>query len=260
VIKYFFLILLFIFSLWSNAHAAVRTSTIEYLQGKTELEGFLVYDDSHSGRLPGILIMHDWWGIGQFEKQRAEQLAQAGFVVFVADLYGKGVHPQNENQAIQQSTFKSDDIQLLRDRAKAGLDQLKLSRFVNPDKISAIGYSFGGGAALELARTGADLKGVVIYYARFNTQNTDDDRNIKGKVLLLQGAADPFIPSRQLLAFKDELEKAKVDYRMVIYGSGVKHNFANPFDKPSKGAEYNAEADKYSSDEVKLFLQEILAE
>ncbi|MGE5307747.1 MAG: dienelactone hydrolase family protein, partial [Deltaproteobacteria bacterium] len=134
----YFLTFLFFFSCLQSSQAAVKTSAVEYSHEKTELEGYLAYDDSLSGPRPGILLMHDWWGIGQFEKQRAEQLAQAGFVVFVADLYGKGTHPKNETEAIRKEATGRDHIQSLRDRANAGLEQLKLSPLVNPKKISAV--------------------------------------------------------------------------------------------------------------------------
>lgn len=236
----------------------LRTEVIEYKHGQTALEGYLAYDDSFSGTRPGVLVVHEWTGIGAYVKMRTEQLAKLGYVAFAIDMYGKGIRPTNAEEAGKQAGIYRADRQLMRARAEAGLEVLQKHKLVDPQRIAAIGYCFGGGVALELARSGADLKGVVSFHGTLDTPNPGDAKNIKGKVLVLHGADDPFVTAEQVTAFQEEMRKAKVDWQMVIYGGAV-HSFTNPEsgNDPSKGVAYNAEADRRSWQAMRDFFDEI---
>lgn len=241
-----------------TATAAIQTKTIEYKQGDTTLEGVLVYDDAVKGKRPGILIVHQWMGLTDYEKKRAEMLAQLGYVAFCADIYGKGVRPQSVPEASAQSgKFKSDRA-LLRARVNAGLDEFKKSDLVDTKRIVAIGYCFGGTTVIELARSGADLAGVVSFHGGLDSPTPADGKNIKCKVLACHGADDPFVAAKDLTAFESEMRDNKVDWQLIQYGGAV-HSFTQPMagNDNSKGAAYNERADKRSWEDLKQFLAEM---
>lgn len=238
--------------------AAVKTETIEYKDGDTVLEGYLAYDDSIKIKMPAVLIVHEWTGIGLYVKKRAEQIAGLGYAAFAIDIYGKGIRPADANEAAKQAAIYRGDRQLMRRHALAGLEEVRKFPFVDAERIAAIGYCFGGGVVLEMARSGADLKGVVSFHGNLDTPHPEDANNIKAKVLVCHGADDPYIPWEQVTAFQDEMRKAKVDWRMIIYGNAV-HGFTNPENgsDPSKGAAYNKQADMRSWEAMKSFFTEI---
>lgn len=160
VVRHLLLIIpVFLFAM--NANAGIHTEIIEYKQGNTILEGYLAYDDSLKGPAPAVLIVHEWTGLGSYVKKRAEQIAGLGYVGFAIDIYGKGIRPKDAKEAAIQAGIYRSDRQLMRERAKAGLEEIKRHKIVDPGRIAVIGYCFGGGAALELARSGADISGVV---------------------------------------------------------------------------------------------------
>lgn len=243
---------------FKSADAELRTAAVEYRHGNAVLEGYIAYDASQKSKRPGVLIIHEWTGPGSYVKKRAEQIARLGYVAFAADIYGKGIRPANPKEASQQASIYRNDRNLMRQRAKAGLDELKNNPYVDTSRIAAIGYCFGGGTALELARSGADINGAVSFHGNLDTPEPIDARAIKAKILVLHGADDPNIPQEQVLAFQDEMRNAKVDWQMVFYGNAV-HSFTNPDagNDPSKGAAYNEFADKRSFETMKNFLEEI---
>jgi dienelactone hydrolase len=238
--------------------AAIQTKTIEYQQGDTMLEGFVAYDDAIKGARPGVLIIHQWLGLTDYEKHRAEMLAQLGYVAFCADIYGKGVRPQNPQEAGAQAGKFKNDRQLLRTRANAGLDALRQQPLVDPKRVAAIGYCFGGTAVLELARSGAEVAGVVSFHGGLDSPAPAAGKNIKGKVLVCHGADDPFEKSGDLAAFESELRDARVDWQLIQYGGAV-HSFTQPLagTDNSKGAAYNEKADKRSWEAMRQFFAEI---
>jgi dienelactone hydrolase len=238
--------------------AAIHTETVEYKQGDTTLEGFVAYDDAIPGKRPGVLIVHQWLGLTDYEKHRAEMLAQLGYVAFCADIYGKGVRPQNTQEAGAQAGKYKNDRQLLRARVNAGLDALRQQPLVDPKRMAAIGYCFGGTTVLELARSGADVAGVVSFHGGLDSPTPADGKNIKGKVLVCHGAEDPFTKPEDLAAFESEMRNAKVDWQLIKYGGAV-HSFTQPMagNDNSKGAAYNKKADKRSWEAMKQFLAEI---
>ena len=260
--KKFTLSLIMIFILPSiNAAAALRTETVEYKHGDTVLEGYLAYDDAVQDKRPGILVVHEWKGLGPNVQKRAEQLAQLGYVALAIDMYGKGIRPQTNEEAASEAGKYKSDRGLMRARANAGLEVLKSHPLTDVKRLAAIGYCFGGTTVLELARGGADLKGVVSFHGGLNTPNPDDAKNIKAKILVLHGANDPYVPPEEVNALQEEMRKAQVDWQMVFY-SGSVHSFTNPDagDDPSKGAAYNPSADRRSWEAMKEFFNEIFSQ
>jgi dienelactone hydrolase len=242
----------------TTASAEIRTKVVEYKEGNTTLEGFLAWDDAAKGRRPGVLVVHEWTGLGKNVKSRAEQLAKLGYVAFGADIYGKGVRPSTPEEAGKTAGIYRADRALTRARVKAALAQLLANGNVDPKRVAVIGYCFGGMVAQELARSGADLAGVVGFHSDLSNPNPDDDRNIKGKVLVLQGGDDPFVPLKEVEAFEARMRAAGVNWQVVQYGGAV-HSYTSPDagNDNSKGAAYNAQADQRSWEAMKAFFAEI---
>ena len=241
-----------------STQAKIVTKTIDYKQGDATLEGFLAYDDAISGPRPGVLVVHQWMGLTDYEKHRAEMLAQLGYVAFCADIYGKGIRPKDAREAGGQAGKYKSDRALLRARVNAGLDELLKQPQVDPNQVAAIGYCFGGTTVIELALSGANVKGVVSFHGGLDAPNPADAKNIKCKVLALAGADDPFQKPEDLAAFEQEMRNAKVDWQITFYGGAV-HSFTQPMagNDNSKGAAYNEKADKRSWQAMKDFFAEI---
>ena len=240
-----------------SVQAEIKTENVEYKQGDATLEGFHAYDDSIQGKRPGVLVVHQWKGLGAYEKERAQMLAKLGYNVFAVDIYGKGVRPQNPKEAGALAGKYKSDRKLLRERVQAGLDVLEKSPLTDPKKIAAIGYCFGGTTVLELARSSADISGVVSFHGGLSSPNPADAKNIKGKVLVLHGADDPNV-NPEVAGFQEEMRNAKVDWEMISYGNAV-HSFTdwNAGSDNSKGAAYNEKADKRSWEAMQQFFAEI---
>lgn len=240
------------------ARAELKTRMVVYKDGEVALEGYSVYDDSFQGKRPGVLVVHQWKGLTDYEKRRADMLAKLGYNVFAADIYGQGVRPTTDAEAGATAGKFKQNIPLLRSRAKAALEVLSSDELTDPKKIVAIGYCFGGTAALELARSGADLAGVVSFHGGLSTPNPGDARNIKGKVLALTGGDDPLVPPKEVEAFQKEMREAKVDWQVNIYGGAV-HAFTDwtVGNDNSKGVAYNEKADHRSWEAMKVFFAEV---
>jgi dienelactone hydrolase len=240
------------------ARAEVKTQLVEYKQGDTVLEGILAWDTNGPKARPGIVVVHDWLGVGPYVKMRAEQLAAMGYVAFAADIYGKGVRPKDGKEAgALAGQYRSGDRALLRARVAAGLEALRKQPGVDPAKVAAIGYCFGGSTVLELARMGADVKGIVSFHGGLKTDFPDASK-VKAKVLVLHGADDPYVPPAEVAAFEDEMRKGKVDWTLVKY-SGAVHAFTQPGagNDPSQGAAYDEKADRRSFQAMKAFFAEL---
>jgi dienelactone hydrolase len=241
-----------------SASAKIVTQSVEYKQGDTTLEGYLAYDDAVAGPRPGVLVVHQWLGLTDYEKHRTEMLAQLGYVAFCADIYGQGVRPKDTKEAGVEATKYKSNRPLLRARVNAGLDELKKNPRVDQARVAAIGYCFGGTTVLELARSGAALNGVVSFHGGLDSPTPADGKNIKCKVLVCHGADDPFESPADLAAFEKELRDANIDWRLIKYGGAV-HSFTQPMagNDNSKGAAYNERADKRSWQDMKSFFAEI---
>ncbi len=241
----------------SQAQAAIHTESVEYSQGGAKLIGYLAYDPALGGKRPGVLVVHEWWGLKSYPKMRAEQLAKMGYVAFAADIYGDGksVTTVPEAQALAGKFY--GDKNLLRQRVNAGLDILKKNKLVDPARIAAIGFCFGGSTVLELARSGADVKGVVCFHGGLATSAPDDSK-IKAKILVLNGGDDPNIPDKQVTDFKQEMKKAGADWQLVEFG-GTVHAYTNPAagNDPSKGMAYNEKSEKRAWTMMQDFFREL---
>lgn len=256
----FFSVLVFVIGMGCavKSEAGIHTETVEYMDGDTMLEGYLAYDDSIAGKRPGVMVVHEWWGLNDFIRGRAEALANLGYIAFAADIYGKGVRAKTAQEAGKLAGIYRSDRKLLRARANAGLQVLKKYPLTDTKKIAAIGYCFGGGTALEMARGGTDISGVVSFHGNLDNPNPADARNIKTKVLVFHGAEDPYVTPEQVKAFWDEMRKTDADWQINIY-SGAVHSFTNPDsgNDKSKGVAYNERAAARSWEAMKIFFAEI---
>lgn len=258
-IKYFVLLLALILPLTAvKSQQKIITEYVQYKDGDVLLEGYIAYDGTISGERPAVLVVHDWMGVGDFVKSKCEELAKLGYFAFAADIYGKENTPKSREDAGKQAGIYKQDRELMRKRVNLALEELKKNKLVIKDKIASIGYCFGGTVSLELARSGADIKGAVSFHGGLETPNLNDAKNIKSKVLALHGADDPFVPEEQILTFQKEMREANVDWQFISY-SGAVHSFTNPNsgNDNSKGAAYNEKADKRSWKAMKLFFDEI---
>jgi dienelactone hydrolase len=239
-----------------TARAEIVSKPVEYKEGSTTLEGLWVHDDAARGKRPSVLVVHQWKGLGDYEKKRAEMLAKLGYNVFAVDIYGKGIRPNNPKDAAAEAAKYKSDRALLRARVTAGLNELKKLAPTDPKRIAAIGYCFGGTTALELARSGADVSGVVSFHGGLGAPTPG--KQLKAKVLALHGADDPFVPADEVKAFEEEMRKAGADWQLVAYGNSV-HSFTdwNAGSDNSKGSAYNEKADKRSWEDMRQFFAEI---
>ena len=237
----------------------MKTEKIEYSDNGVTLEGYLAYDDSVQGPRPAVLISHAWAGRTEFECQRAEALAKLGYAGFALDMYGKGVlgSTNEENTALMMPFIENRAS--LRQRITAGLNTLSGLDMVDSSKIGAIGFCFGGLCVLDLARSGADVKGVVSFHGLLNAPDNLANEAIKAKVLVLHGQDDPMAPPEQVAGFQKEMSDAGVDWQLHAYGNTV-HAFTNPgANDPGFGTVYNADADKRSAIAMKNFFEEVFA-
>jgi dienelactone hydrolase len=217
----------------SSLHGAIKTQTVNYEQGGTHLQGFLAYDDSLQGKRPGIIVCPEWWGLTDYAKHRAQMLAGLGYVALAVDLYGDGKTTEDPQEAGKLAGALKSNRALLRERVNAGLAELKKNEFVDPEKTGAIGYCFGGTTAIELGRSGADVKGIVTFHAGFTSE-------------------------KDLNAFEQEMRENHVDWEINIYGGAV-HSFTNPgADKHGiPGIAYNATADRRSWQAMQTFFHNL---
>lgn len=242
------------------ASAEVQARTVEYRHGDAALEGYLAHDDAVKGRRPGVLVVHEWKGLNEYAQRRARQLAELGYVAFAADMYGKGIRAQDHVEAGKLSGIYRSDRALMRSRAMAALDVLASQPQADPARLAAIGYCFGGTTVLELARAGADLLAVASFHGALETPMPAEPGIVKAKVLILHGAADGFVPPEQVAKFRQEMDEARAEYRVIEYPGAV-HSFtvAEAGDDPSQGMAYNAEADQASWNEMRALLAEVFA-
>jgi len=245
----------------ASASAALVEKTVEYQHDGVTLEGFHVYDDAVTGQRPAVLVIHQWTGLTDYEKERSRMLAQLGYNVLAADIYGKGVRPEPPASGQEAGKYKGNR-ELYRARLKAGLEELKKDEHTDTTKIAAIGYCFGGTGVLELARSGVGIAGVVSFHGGLDAADgmAATKGNVAAKVLVCHGAEDPFVPTEQVLAFGKEMTEAGADWQFIAYGHAV-HAFTQKMagDDPSKGAAYNEKADKRSWEAMKTFFSEIFA-
>ncbi len=244
-----------------TARSAIRTETVEYTLGGKTFAGYLAYDDALAGRRPGVLVVHEWMGLDEYAKRRAEQFAALGYVALAPDMYGNGMVAADRGEAAALSGALKNDRSEMRARINAALQTLLKSAMVDPDRVAALGYCFGGTVALELARSGAPVRGVISLHGGLDSPTPAGAGSIKGRVLVLHGADDPNVPPSQVAAFQEEMRGAMADWELVAYGNAV-HGFTNPANGSdnARGVAYNAKADARSWEAMKLFFKDIFAE
>ena len=242
----------------SIAHATVQEEAVTYKDGDTVMKGFIVYDDASKTRRPGIVLVHEWWGITKHTHDEARKFAGQGYTAFIADMYGDGKTADNPKDAGALSGAVRKDPVAMQSRFVAAKDALSRHATVDASTIGASGYCFGGSVVLDMARAGLDLKGVAAFHAGLGAAGPAAAAGkVKAKVLVLNGEADPFIKAESVDAFKKEMDAAKVDYRYINYPGAV-HAFTNP-EATEKGKQFNlplayhAEADKQSKAEASKF-------
>jgi len=247
----------------SLAQAAVKEVPVTYKDGATTLKGFVVYDDANRAKRPGVLVVPEWWGITKHTHGEAKRLAGLGYTAFIVDMYGDGKTADNPKDAGTLSGAVMKDPAVMQSRFNAAKDTLAKHPTVDRTRIAAVGFCFGGGVALNMARTGSDLKGVAAFHSDLNPNvPAATPGKVKAKLLVMNGAEDPFIKPEEIGAFKQEMQMAKVDYRYIDYPKAV-HAFTNPdataagkkFKLPLK---YDAAADKASKAEATKFLADVL--
>jgi dienelactone hydrolase len=243
------------------AQAALKTESVEYKDGDTALKGFLVYDDALQGKRPGVIVVHEWWGLNDYARQRAEMLAELGYVAFAIDMYGDGKATEHGDDAKAWMTQITQNLGAWQKRALLGLEILKKHELVDPDYTAAVGYCFGGSTVMQMAYAGAELDGVVSFHGTLPPATAEQQKQIKAKVLVAHGEDDTFIPPKRELAFKRALDAAGADWQMVTYG-GVRHGFTNPRadDSGIDGVKYDEKADDRSWALMQSFFDEIFAE
>jgi len=241
------------------AGAEIKTKVVHYRDGDVALEGFVAWDSAKVDKpLPGVLVVHQWLGLTDYEKSRCRQLAELGYVAFALDVYGKDIRPANQPEAAKQAGIYKKNRELYRRRLTLGLEQLRGTDGVAKNHIAAIGYCFGGTGAIELARSGADISGVVSFHGGLDSPQPEIGKNITARILVCHGADDPFVPANEIEAFKSELNNAGVDWQMNEY-SGAVHSFTQPMagNDNSRGAAYNERADRRSWMAMRSFLEEV---
>ena len=223
-----------------------------------EFEGFVAYDTRFKNKLPGVLVVHDWMGITDRTRDEVRSLAKSGHVAFAADIYGKNLRPKDPKEAGSLAGKYKADRKLFREHLNAALEALKNHKAANPSKLTAIGFCFGGTGVLELARSGAPVVGVVSFHGGLDAPNPQDAKNIKGRVLALHGAIDPFVKEEDLKAFELEMQNANVDYQLVKYGGAV-HSFTNKSagSDIKTGSAYNEMTDRRSRLAMEQFFKEL---
>jgi dienelactone hydrolase len=246
----------FAVSLTSGTQAAVKEEPIAYKDGDTTMKGFLVYDDAAKGKRPGIILVHEWWGITKHMHNEARRFARNGYTVFIADMFGDGKTADNPKDAGMLAGSVMKNPAGMQSRFNAARAQLAKHASVDARKIGAAGYCFGGTVAINMARAGADLAAIAAFHAGLGT-NTPAPQSVKTKVLVLNGADDPLIKPEQIEAFKKDMDAAKADYRYINY-PGALHAYTNPeatevgkkFNMP---VAYNAKVDKEAKAEADKF-------
>ena len=244
-----------------TAWAEVRGHEVSYTDGKTTFKGYIAYDDASKAQRPGVLVVHEWWGHNEYARRRARMLAEMGYLALAVDMYGDGRTADHPKDAGAFARAVGGDPQLARARFEAALDYLRGRRIVEHEQIAAIGYCFGGGIVLNMARQGLPLKGVASFHGSLAAKIPAEPGQVKARIAVFTGEADPMVPPAQVEAFRQEMDRAGVQYLLVSY-PGVKHSFTNPdaddfarrFDLPLA---YDAQADRDSWAQTEVFLREL---
>ena len=245
----------------ATAEPKIQGRTVEYSTQGVVMKGYLAYDENIEGTRPGVLVIDEWWGLSDYGRKRARMLAELGYTALAVDMYGEGKLAEHPSDAGKLATELMKNFDVAKARFTAAMDFLKLQDTVDSTRIAAIGYCFGGGVVLNMARQGVDLKGVASFHGGLTAVKPSQPGSVKAKILVLNGADDKFTTPEQIEAFKQEMKSAGADFQFFSYPGAV-HSFTNPeatelgkkFNMPIS---YNADADRKSWDELKEFLSMI---
>ncbi len=249
-------------SFCSAVKGEIRSETVSYQIESQPFQGYFSYDDTIIGKRPGVLVVHEWWGHNAYARKRADQLAKLGYAAFALDMYGTGKVADHPKDAQQYMEATLSDMKVAETRFNEAKKWLQKQPIVEPDKIAAIGYCFGGGMVLHMAKTSGDLSAVVSFHGSLASKDHAPLKgSIKSKILVLNAADDPFVTAEQIKLFKHEMQNAEADYEFINY-PGVKHSFTNPeaneyakrFNMPLA---YNSDADKDSWQRMDMLLKRI---
>ena len=242
----------------TSVQARVITEAVTYTEAGEEYTGYVSYDNAIKGKRPGVMVVHEWWGLDDYAKRRTEMLARLGYVAFAVDMYGTGKVTDSADQAKEWMTEVTADVEWWRERAMAGIRYLKNHKLVDANKLAAIGYCFGGGTVIQLAYSGLDINGIVSFHGSLPVADESAFGKIKTRMLIAHGNADPFIPREIVTKFQDTLDKANADWSMITYGN-VLHSFTNP-KADSRGMaalKYDKQADEHSWQAMQHFFEQI---
>jgi dienelactone hydrolase len=254
-------VLVAVFNSSVGASPKVEGKQVDYTVGGVTLKGYLAYDESIKGKRPGILVVHEWWGLNDYARKRANMLAELGYTALAVDMYGEGKTATHPDDAGKFSSEVMKNFPVAKERFLAALELLKKQPTVDPERIAAIGYCFGGGVVLNMARQGIDLKGVASFHGSLAVIEPDKPTPIKAAVRVYNGADDKFVPAEAIEALKKEMAEKKVDFQFTNYPGAV-HSFTNPGSteigkKYGLPLAYNAKADKKSWEDMQKFFKSI---
>ncbi len=256
--RFLFIVFLILVGIPPLVEAKVQSKAIAYTYGETTFEGFLAWDDSIKGQRPGILVVHEWWGLNDYARSRAEQIAGLGYVAFAVDMYGDGKVTTHPEKASEWSKMTTSNVEDWLGKAQEGLNVLQADPKVDPNRLAAIGYCFGGATVMQLVYGGAPVKGVVSFHGSLPLPPKANPVTTSAKVLIAHGDADPFLTSAHIQQFKGALDKAGIDWQMTLYG-GARHSFTNPSANQfgMKALQYHKQADQRSWKHMQHFFDEL---
>ena len=250
--------------LMQPALAEVQGEEVSYSAGDVTMQGYLAYDDAIEGQRPGVLVVHEWWGHNDYARRRARMLAEMGYTALAVDMYGDGKTADHPKEAGEFSSAVMSSLDTAKARFTAAMEVLQDHATVDPEQIAAIGYCFGGGVVLHMARLGVEgLDGVASFHGSLGAKQPAEPGEVDARILVLHGAADKFISDEQVEAFKEEMRNAGADFEFIAY-EGALHSFTNPqadefaekFDMPIA---YDEQADQQSWAELTEFLNELFS-
>lgn len=238
--------------------AEVQVKAVDYRDGDTRLHGYFAWDDAIEGRRPGVIVVHEWWGLDDYARRRAEALARLGYVAFAVDMYGEGRVTEHADEAQAWMKQINANVAQWQRRALLGVDILRKHEFVDPTRVAAIGYCFGGATVMQMAYSGADLKGVASFHGSLPVPTGEQAAAIRSSVMVAHGSADAYVPAEQIAKFTAAMEESGVDWQMVFYG-GARHSFTVPGAdaRGNPNLAYNEKADRRSWSQLQAFLEEV---
>lgn len=259
---YRFVAILLMLLLAAPATAEIKSKAVHYQHDDEQLTGYLYWDEAIDGKRPGVLVVHEWWGLNDYAKKRAKMLAELGYVAFAADMFGNGKVTDKPAQAQEWMQEITTDVDGWRERASLGLLQLKQSGLADEKRVAAVGYCFGGATVFQLAYAGSDVLGVVSFHGALPAAPAEAKGRIKARILAFHGAADNFVAPEVVQNFQEKLQESQADWEFVVFGGDVRHGFTNPGAAlfGIENLKYDAQSDFDSWERMKLMFSDLFAE